>query len=102
VTETVYNRRRLLQAADDPAVSARLRAMAKRLVWWETPGVALGDGNAFVAAVFADGDEDDVEAVAEIIGDEGVRAMLADERPLLVDPGRRVYWARRVGPPPAD
>jgi hypothetical protein len=79
-----------------------LEAVARRLVWWETPQAALQDRTRFIAQVMALGTDRDVETISALFG-ETIFDEVLDQPPAGLFTARRWnYWhvRRRRQPTP--
>ena len=80
-----------------PEVEATLRDLARRLVWWLEPDVALADRRRFLAQAMTDADLDDMWFIREVFGDDALRAVLADPPPGMFDRRSWAYWHVKLG-----
>jgi len=60
----------------DPVSREMLERMSRKYVWWKSPDEALAFPNRVIAQVMNMGDYDDVQAVANQVGDEVLRDVL--------------------------
>lgn len=97
------NRSLLASALRDPATADELRALARRIVWWEGPTEAVADGDAFVAAVMNEGSSDEIELLEAIVGEDGFARAYRAAPDGAFEPVRRHIWAMRLlGAPSAE
>ncbi|MGH2534718.1 MAG: hypothetical protein ACRDJW_20865 [Thermomicrobiales bacterium] len=71
--------------------------LAKRYVWWKTPDEAVEIPERVVSRVMSIGDYDDVQALAEEVGDEYLRRVLAQAEAGQFDARSWAYWHYRLG-----
>jgi hypothetical protein len=75
----------------------RLEIIARQVIWWETPEIALSDQNDFLARVMARGFWDDLRYVEEVFGEDALRNALKNSKPGVIDIASWHYWHRRLG-----
>jgi hypothetical protein len=96
------NRSLLLAALRGEEHGDELRALSRRIIWWEAPAEAMADGDAFVVTVMSDGTGDEIDLVESIVGESGLLAAARAAPERAFDPGRRRIWAMRlIGTPPS-
>ncbi|MSP03379.1 MAG: hypothetical protein EXR07_20405 [Acetobacteraceae bacterium] len=79
-------------------------AAARRIVWFETPAVALADPIRFMAYAMASATHEEMELLSRHVSDEGFREALDKAPPGIIDPRSWAYWNNKMGryptPPP--
>lgn len=80
-------------ALSDP----QLEDIARMVMWWEAPEVALSDQNEFLCRVMARGFWDDVKHVEKVFGEDAFREALRHCGPGVMDPASWHYWHYRLG-----
>jgi hypothetical protein len=78
----------------DPEI---LKRMAARYIWWKTPEEALEMPERVVAQVMDIGDFDDVQALADAVGDEYLRQVILNGEAGMFSGRSWVYWHYRLG-----
>jgi hypothetical protein len=78
----------------DPADvdSKQLRAIARKVLWWEPDDVAAKNPKRLACQVMAIGTWDDVLATRRILGDDLLRDALRDAPPGVFDARSWNYW----------
>jgi len=78
--------------------------VARRVVWFKEPAVALADPPHFLAHVMTYGSAEDVAAVRDAVGQDAFREALDHAPPGVFDPRSWAYWHlvffARSPPPP--
>jgi len=77
--------------------AALLREQAGKYIWWMTPTEAMGYPAKIVAQVMNTGEYRDVCAVSEALGDDGLRAVLAQAEAGQFNERSWHYWHYRLG-----
>ena len=79
-----------------------LAEIAARVVWFESPEVALAYPARFIAYAMRYATPEDIRAVRRHFGDDGLCAALDDMPPGIIDPRSWSYWHAILGrsPPP--
>jgi len=75
----------------------RLRHIASRVVWWETPDHVLAREDDFLCRVMALGTLDDANFIAETYGVDRLRRALSVAPPGVLDRRSWHYWHHRLG-----
>ena len=70
----------------------RVSDLARRLVWWKTPGTALADRNRFLAQVMTYGTWADIQEARRTWPEEAFREALKNSPPGVFDPRSWTYW----------
>ena len=76
-------------------------ALARRLVWFESPAEALSDTSRFVAYAFARATHEDMTLLRKFLSDDDLREALDHAPPGIIDPRSWAYWNSRLGRYPA-
>jgi hypothetical protein len=78
-------------------LNSELESVARRVVWFEDPGLALADPIRFAAYVLTYGMHCDVEALRTYIGDEGLKEAVLNAPPGIFDARSWAYWNLKIG-----
>ena len=81
---------------DHPA----LRTLARRVVWFKSPGEAIAMPLHFVAHVLTYGTHDDVDVLRRFLSDDDLREALACAPPGVFDDRSWAYWNLKLGREP--
>lgn len=76
-----------------------LLGVARRLIWWKPPAVALEDRPRFLAQVMVLGTWNDVAVTRLHCSDEDLRKVLRAPPPGVFDPRSWSYWHRMLDEP---
>jgi hypothetical protein len=76
-------------------------ALAKRLVWFESPEDALADPVRFLAYAFARATHEDMNILRRYLTEADFRQALRQAPPGIIDARSWNYWHVRLGPYPA-
>jgi hypothetical protein len=78
------------------------RAVARRIVWFETPAEALADPVRFMAYAMASATHADMKVLRRHVSDEDFCEALDHAPPGIIDPRSWAYWNSKMGryPPP--
>jgi hypothetical protein len=76
-------------------------ALARRLVWFESPAEALSDTSRFVAYALARATHEDMTLLRKFLSDDDLREALDHAPPGIIDPRSWAYWNSRLGRYPA-
>jgi hypothetical protein len=82
-------------------LTAELEAVAKRVVWFESPQEAIAFPNRFIAYAMTYGDYADMEVIRNQLSDDDLREALANAPPGIFDPRSWAYWNLKLGRYPA-
>jgi hypothetical protein len=74
-----------------------LKPYAKRYIWWQLPDVAVQQPQRVVAQVMNIGDYDDVQALANQVGDDYLREVLIHAEIGQFNARSWHYWHYRLG-----
>jgi hypothetical protein len=77
------------------------RALARRLVWFESPEEALADPIRFMAYAFARATHEEMKALSAYMDEADLREALDKAPPGVIDPRSWAYWNLRLGRYPA-
>jgi len=80
-----------------PAQDARLRELARKLIWWKDPVAALADERRFLAQAMTDADLADMAYLRDVYGDDALRDVLAHPPPGVFDRRSWSYWHVKLG-----
>jgi hypothetical protein len=80
-----------------PAALEALRPLALRYVWWASPDESLQRPERVVAQVMNLGDHRDVEALADLLGEQALREVLAHAEAGQFSERAWTYWHYRLG-----
>jgi len=76
-------------------------ALARRLVWFEEPAVALSDIFRFVAYAFTFATHEDMKILRAFLTEDDFRDALDHAPPGIIDPRSWAYWNSKFGRYPA-
>lgn len=76
---------------------ALMRRMAGKYIWWKTPDEALERPERVIAQVMDIGDYEDVQALAEHVGDDALRDVLTHAEAGWFNERSWHYWHYRLG-----
>lgn len=74
-----------------------LKPLASKYVWWKTPDEAVSMPERVIAQVMDIGDFDDVQWMAEQVGDEVLRHVLQNAEAGQFNDRSWTYWHYRLG-----
>ena len=74
-----------------------LKRFARKYVWWKTPDEAAAMPERVVAQVMNIGDYDDVQELSRQVGDDYLRAVLANAEIGQFSARSWAYWHYRLG-----
>src|SRR5687768_10175897 len=74
-----------------------LKRFARKYVWWKTADEAVATPERVVAQVMNIGDYEDVQALAEQVGDDYLRAVLTKAEIGQFSARSWAYWHYRLG-----
>lgn len=74
-----------------------LRSLARRYVWWLSPGEALARPNFIATQVMEMGDYDDVLKLEATLGREALVRALREAEPGRLSERSWIYWHHRLG-----
>lgn len=76
-------------------------ALARRLVWFETPAEALADTSRFIAYALARATHEDMKLLRAFMTDDDLREALDRAPPGIIDARSWAYWNSKLGRYPA-
>jgi hypothetical protein len=82
-------------------VNPETEALARRIVWFNSPADALADPIRFMAYVMAHATPDDLTVVRRYVSDMDFREALDKAPPGIIDPRSWAYWNSKMGRYPA-
>lgn len=74
-----------------------LKHYAAKYIWWKTPDEAIEIPERVVAQVMNIGDYDDVQALADALGDDYLRHVIEHAEPGMFSQKSWAYWHYRLG-----
>lgn len=74
-----------------------LKRLASKYIWWKTPDEAVAMPERVVAQVMNIGDYDDVQALAQQVGDDYLRYVLGHAEIGQFSERSWAYWHYRLG-----
>ncbi len=77
--------------------SGFLRRLASKYIWWQSPEEAIARPKRIIAQVMNMGDYGDVQIIAHLLGDEGLREVLLYGEPGQFNERSWAYWHYRLG-----
>ena len=77
------------------------RALAERLIWFESPVEALADPIRFMAYAFARATHEQMQVLRAYVSESDWMEALANAPPGIIDPRSWAYWNGRAGLYPA-
>ena len=75
--------------------------VARRVIWFKTPGEALADPVHFLAHVMTYGTAEDLNALKGVVGMDEFCEVLDNAPPGVFDPRSWAYWNLKCGRRPA-
>lgn len=77
-------------------------AIARRIIWFETPAQALSDPIRFMAYTMASATHEDMQALRGYVSEADFLEALDKAPPGIIDPRSWAYWNSKMGryPPP--
>jgi hypothetical protein len=76
-------------------------AVARRVVWFEEPAVALEDPIRFMAYAMASATHEDMQTLRRYVSDDDFREALDKAPPGIIDPRSWAFWNSKLGRYPA-
>jgi hypothetical protein len=74
-----------------------LARLARKYLWWKTPAEAMATPEGVIAQVMNLGDFEDVQALANRVGDEVLRDVLTQAEAGQFNARSWAYWHYRLG-----
>ena len=83
-------------------LTAETEAIARRIIWFESPAEALADPVRFMAYAMASAKHEDMKVLRRHVSDQDFREALDKAPPGIIDPRSWAYWNSKMGryPPP--
>ncbi len=78
-----------------------LKAIARRVIWFEEPEQALSDAKRFIAYAVTYAHYEDMAAIRSHVTDDELREALRDAPPGIIDPQSWSYWHLKLGEYPS-
>ncbi len=78
-------------------VTPESEALARRLVWFETPGEALSDPVRCVAYALAPATHEDMTVLRRFLTEDDLREALEGAPPGIIDARSWAYWNSKFG-----
>ena len=78
-----------------------LEALARRIVWFDEPAVALADPIRFMAYAFAYATHEDMSALRRVLSNADLIEALDRAPPGIIDPRSWSFWNAKLGRTPA-
>jgi hypothetical protein len=77
-------------------------AVARRVIWFEEPAIALADPIRFLAYAMKHASHADMKILRAYLSDDDFREALENAPPGIIDPRSWAYWNNKMGryPPP--
>ncbi len=85
------------QYAMIPIDRSALKPFAGKYIWWKTTDEAVTMPERVIAQVMNIGDYDDIQALAALLGDDGLREVLTHAEAGQFDERSWAYWHYRLG-----
>jgi hypothetical protein len=74
-----------------------LRQLASKYIWWKSPDQAMRSPRRIAAQVMDIGDYDDVQRLANTLGDNYLRLVVSNIEPGQLNERSWNYWHHRLG-----
>lgn len=82
-------------------LNAETKAVAKRLIWFESPKEALADSVRFLAYAAASATHEDMKVIRKYVSDADFLEALDNAPPGIIDRRSWAYWNSKMGRYPA-
>jgi hypothetical protein len=82
-------------------LTPQTRAVARRIIWFESPAQALADPIRFMAFAVASATHEDMKLLRRHVSDDDFREALDHAPPGIIDPRSWAYWNSKLGRYPA-
>jgi hypothetical protein len=82
-------------------LTTETKAIARRIIWFESAAQALADPIRFMAYAMAHATHEDMRALRGHVSDEDFREALDKAPPGIIDPRSWAYWNSKMGRYPA-
>jgi hypothetical protein len=83
-------------------LTAQMRELAARIIWFEPPEQALAEPIRFMAYAMTYARHEDMQVLRRHVSDDDIREALNRAPPGIIDPRSWAYWNSKMGryPPP--
>ena len=81
----------------NPNLQELLKRLSAHYIWWKSPDEAMRNPRRIIAQVMNIGDFEDMQQLAEILGDEALRGVLRDAEAGEFNERSWHYWHYRLG-----
>lgn len=78
-----------------------LKALSKRIIWFENPDQALADPVRFIAYALTYATHEDMNVLRNYVSDDDLREALDQAPPGIIDKRSWAYWNLKLGRHPA-
>ena len=85
------------QVSDNRFDAEALKPYAKKYIWWKAPDEAVAMPERVIVQVMNIGDYDDVQSLAELVGDDILRRVLVHAEIGQFTERSWAYWHYRLG-----
>jgi hypothetical protein len=82
-------------------LTTEIRAIARRIIWFEPPEKAVSDPIRFMAYAITYALPEDMRLIRRYVSDEDLREALDRAPPGIIDPRSWAYWNSKMGRYPA-
>ena len=82
-------------------LTPEFQALARRIIWFDEPDVALADPVRFMAYAFAYATHQDMAALRRVLSDADLLEALDHAPPGIIDPRSWSFWNAKLGRSPA-
>ena len=78
-------------------LTPEIEAVARRIVWFETPQQAIADPVRFIAYAMANATHEDMKIIRRHVTDEEFLEALDKAPPGIIDPRSWAFWNSKMG-----
>ena len=82
-------------------LNSETEAVARRIIWFESPGEALADPVRFIAYAAARATHEDMKVIRQYVSDDDFCEALDSAPPGIIDRRSWAYWNSKMGRYPA-
>jgi hypothetical protein len=82
-------------------INPETEAVARRVIWFESPAEALANPVRFMAYAAANASHDDMKVIRRYISDDDFREALDNAPPGIIENRSWAYWNSKMGRYPA-
>lgn len=82
-------------------LTPELAAVARRVIWFESPEVAIAEPLRFLAYAMTYGGHRDISVIREQLSESDLQEAIAHAPPGIFDPRSWAYWNLKLGRYPA-